>query len=412
MALTFPSSPVDGQLYIDSGTGNRYIYDSAKGLWKYASNNVSMTVGAAPPPTTTVAPGAMWYNTNTGRTFILYDDGDSRQWVENVPAVGSFDSSTVAGYANAAAVIAVAPAFNKANSALQNTSGTFAGSLTATGDVTSGGTLTALSTVQSSSGADLSLNANGANRDVIVKVNSSELARVVGSTGRVGIGNISPQAKLHVGGSGGANFLVADNDDANRGVRIDSNFASGQTYVGTNTSAKHLILGIDGIEKLRLEAGGHVKLASGIKILNSSGNPILQQTGSILQVVTAFDSGTSTTNSGWTTTGLTASITPTSSTSKILVLLSWTGRSGSNRMGHRIDRSGTVIEGQLESLGVLNNPQRMFTHYLDSPATTSSRSYTLQIYQPNTSGAIQTNDAGSNVGLNSHNEITLIEIAA
>jgi hypothetical protein len=188
MALTFPSSPVDGQLYIDSGTGNRYIYDSGKGLWKYASNNVGMTVGTAPPPSASVAPGAMWYNTNTGRTFILYDDGDSRQWVENVPAVGSFDSSTVAGYANAAVLPAVTPAFNKANTALQNTSGTFAGSLTATGDVTSGGTITALSTVQSSAGADLSLNANGANRDVIAKVNGTELLKIIGSTGNMGLG--------------------------------------------------------------------------------------------------------------------------------------------------------------------------------------------------------------------------------
>jgi hypothetical protein len=231
-------------------------------------------------------------------------------------------------------------------------------------------------------------------------------------SGNVGIGNTTPQAKLHVGGANGASLIVGDNSDVNRGLRFDSNFASAQTYIGTNTSAKHLILGIDSIEKLRLEAGGHVKLASGIKILNSSGNAILQQTGSILQVVTAFDSGTSTTSAGWTNTSLAASITPTSSTSKILILCSWTGRSGSNRMGHRITRGATVVEGQLESLGVFNAPQRMFTHYLDSPATTSSTTYTFQIYQPSTAGTIQTNDAGSNLGLNSHNEITLIEIAA
>jgi hypothetical protein len=157
MALTFPSSPVDGQLYVDSVTGNRYIYDSGNGLWKYASNNVGMTVGTAPPPSASVAPGAMWYNTNTGRTFILYDDGDSRQWVENVPAVGSFDSATVAGYANAATQIYLSPVFNtanavynqsnvvfgvangaygKANTALQNTNVTLAGNLSVTGSHT------------------------------------------------------------------------------------------------------------------------------------------------------------------------------------------------------------------------------------------------------------------------------------
>jgi len=40
-----------------------------------------------------------------------------------------------------------------------------------------GGTLQALGTVQSSSGADLSLNANGANRDVFLKVNGTTLLR-------------------------------------------------------------------------------------------------------------------------------------------------------------------------------------------------------------------------------------------
>ena len=67
-----------------------------------------------------------------------------------------------------------------------------------TGNITSGGVLQALTTVQSSSGADLSLNANGANRDVIYKVNATELMRLVGSTGNLGIGTSSPQVQLHL----------------------------------------------------------------------------------------------------------------------------------------------------------------------------------------------------------------------
>ena len=62
-------------------------------------------------------------------------------------------------------------------------------SLNLSGSITSGGTLQALATVQSSSGADLSLNANGANRDVIVKVNGTEVSRFVGSTGNQTIAN-------------------------------------------------------------------------------------------------------------------------------------------------------------------------------------------------------------------------------
>jgi hypothetical protein len=65
------------------------------------------------------------------------------------------------------------------------TGGNLTGSTNLTFDganLTCGGTVQALGTVQSSSGADLSLNANGANRDVIVKVNGTEQARFVGST--------------------------------------------------------------------------------------------------------------------------------------------------------------------------------------------------------------------------------------
>jgi hypothetical protein len=154
MALTFPTSPTNGQIFTDTVTGNRYIYVSASGLWKFASNSVGMSVSSTPPAN--VAPGAMWFNREIGRTFVYYDDGDSKQWIETVPATGSFDTSLVASYANAAAVIAVAPAYNasntvfnqsntvygvanagfgKANTALQNTSGTFAGNLTVTGNL-------------------------------------------------------------------------------------------------------------------------------------------------------------------------------------------------------------------------------------------------------------------------------------
>lgn len=38
MALNFPSSPTDGQVYYDSATGNRYVYKSANTAWLYSSN--------------------------------------------------------------------------------------------------------------------------------------------------------------------------------------------------------------------------------------------------------------------------------------------------------------------------------------------------------------------------------------
>ena len=81
----------------------------------------------------------MWYNTNTGRTFILYDDGDSKQWVENIPA-SNIDTNTIAGYVNPVFALTngsyttANSAYGKANNALANTSGiSTAGDLNVTG---------------------------------------------------------------------------------------------------------------------------------------------------------------------------------------------------------------------------------------------------------------------------------------
>lgn len=39
MAINFPNSPTDGQIFYDSTSGNRYIYSTSKGRWSVASNN-------------------------------------------------------------------------------------------------------------------------------------------------------------------------------------------------------------------------------------------------------------------------------------------------------------------------------------------------------------------------------------
>ena len=72
------------------------------------------------------------------------------------------------------------------------------GAISTTGAINSGGIIETFTTVQSSSDADLSLNANGANRDVFLKVNNSTLITIQGSTGNMGIGTTTPACKLDV----------------------------------------------------------------------------------------------------------------------------------------------------------------------------------------------------------------------
>jgi hypothetical protein len=161
-------------------------------------------------------------------------------------------------------------------------------------------------------------------------------------------------------------------------------------------------------EAARIDSSGNFKLSTaGTKILNSSGNPILQQTGSILQVVhtqkTNSFSGTSTqTGSGFyiDVTGLSATITPTSTNSKILILTNMyigkTTVSVGYQQHFRIKRNGTAIilgdgeGGRPTSTGRINMyssdttsgqyQMTMFSgvHY-DSPASTSALTYQIAL---------------------------------
>jgi hypothetical protein len=162
-------------------------------------------------------------------------------------------------------------------------------------------------------------------------------------------------------------------------------------------------------EAARIDSSGNFKLSvAGTKILNSSGNPILQQTGSILQVVhtqkTNSFSGTSTqTGSGFyiDVTGLSATITPTSTNSKILILTNMyigktTAGGGGYQQHFRIKRNGTAIilgdgeGGRPTSTGRINTystdttsgqyQMTMFSgvHY-DSPASTSALTYQIAL---------------------------------
>ena len=44
MALNFPNSPIDGQVYVDSTSGNRYVYDATRTRWN-SNTYVSAVIG-------------------------------------------------------------------------------------------------------------------------------------------------------------------------------------------------------------------------------------------------------------------------------------------------------------------------------------------------------------------------------
>jgi len=115
--------------------------------------------------------------------------------------------------------------------------------------------------------------------------------------------------------------------------------------------------------------------------------------GSVLQVVSnTFSTQVSTTSASFTSTGLTATITPKFTTSKILIISSTNGNnsSASNASNWTLFR-GTVAG---TNLGNANGMVQHYTaggsirteitlHFLDSPATTSAQIYTLAFNSDN-----------------------------
>jgi len=91
---TAPSSPSDGDLWYDSVGGRLYVYydDGNTSQWVDAApqggggGGASVTASATAP--TSPTDGALWYDTNSGRLFIYFDDGDTSQWADAAPQSG------------------------------------------------------------------------------------------------------------------------------------------------------------------------------------------------------------------------------------------------------------------------------------------------------------------------------------
>jgi len=106
--------------------------------------------------------------------------------------------------------------------------------------------------------------------------------------------------------------------------------------------------------------------------------------GKVLQVVTAnYSSVGSSASSSYVDTGLTATITPTSNTSKILVLINQNGigKSGTDgQLSIKLLRAGSLIAlltqyAQYTGTNIDNHGSTVSAAYLDSPATTSATIY-------------------------------------
>lgn len=162
-------------------------------------------------------------------------------------------------------------------------------------------------------------------------------------------------------------------------------------------------------------------ILSGDTGVPASGMP----TGSVIQTVQATTSTeTSTSSTSFVDTNLTASITPSSSTSKILILVSgplYCGNTGYNTYAiSRLLRGSTALldtnhitDNQAGSGVGVTASSSLNISYLDSPATGSSTTYKIQIrLGQNTYSAVTKFPFQTGFGSTYTATITLMEIKA
>ena len=140
-------------------------------------------------------------------------------------------------------------------------------------------------------------------------------------------------------------------------------------------------------------------------------------TGSVIQVVNGTRATYTTTSTNvFVTTGLTASITPSSTSSKILVFANVVGLSKTNNASCmlRLYRNAASIVG-FENYGAMtgtttfNSIGTCAVNYLDSPATTSATSYTVYFASVANNASVAVMD-WSTSNADATSTITLMEI--
>ena len=156
-----------------------------------------------------------------------------------------------------------------------------------------------------------------------------------------------------------------------------------------------------------------------------SASAVQASSGRVLQVVSTLKNDTfSTTSTSFVdVTGFTLSITPTNSSSKILILVStWLGVASSSRTGVRLMRDSTAVgvgtggtynvsgynadwaSGAGDAIGCTS------ISFLDSPSTTSAITYKVQ--QFTTTGTAYINRRGNDTTFVTGSTITAMEVAA
>ena len=222
----------------------------------------------------------------------------------------------------------------------------------------------------------------------------------------------------------GNNTLTLPNDGTI--ISKDSAGAVGVTSVVTDAIkvGAAVTIGESGVNVV-----GVVTATSGIVGLTSTGLP----SGSIIQVKQTLKTDTFSTNVyGYTNiTGLSVSITPTSSSNKILIIVHLTGAGtlSATRVGYRVFKDGSTAVGsgdasgnRITGFGAIYHPSDQHSvatvsaSMLDTPGDTSSHTYQVQTSNLSNSSSNYINrsesDSDNYYSMRSCSSITVMELAA
>lgn len=271
----------------------------------------------------------------------------------------------------------------------------------------------------------------------------SERMRIT-AAGNVGIGTGNPGAKLVV--SGGSAAITQSGADAYLTIQETTSQAYAQglilqdsatawyvvnKYGGSPVGASGFGIGNTNIgEHFQIDTSGNVYLGTaGTSIYNSSGRKILNQTGSILQTLSTSVSNRLSVNVVTSFTyynfpGLAVTVTPSSTSSKILIFFQTTvGNSDIGSAALQVTRNGTpvgngsggtVADMTANWFGGVTYPAytmgAMVGQYLDSPASTSALTYQVQLTSDGT-GNLYFNGRANDTRFQGTSTITVMEIA-
>ena len=426
-ALDFPSSPANGDTY------NGYIYNATKGVWN--ANDLQRTARFTVSATAPTSPenGDAWFDTTSGLTYVYYVDEDSAQWIETGnPNLSYIDLDGLTDVDLTGLVDGNSLVYDSATSTW------------IPGEGGGGGSITVSSTAPSEpSEGDLWFDPDDGRTYVFYSdYDNDQWVEIGANTANPAPVTISATAPS----SATAGDLWWDSDNGNLYMYYDDGssqqwIASNgpQVFVGTaapagyqgqlwfnSTNGRTYIYYDDGTTAQWVSAVGEIALTSADL-----------PTGTVLQVVstTKTDTFSATVAQGAQTavTGLSATITPSSTSSKVLVFFdialagdqatiadgvyatlyrdaSASGYVGDTAGSRQRTSSGNYMDSDSATTNISGN-------YLDSPSSTSALTYQIHVSHWRNGGAATVfvnrtdNDSDGNFAGRSASTITLMEIA-